>query len=52
MGFALKKVWVMGYQRVWVMGSNPPPTNLVDQKMYGFIGIIVGRGTDSRKVIS
>jgi hypothetical protein len=35
MGFASQKVWVMGYEGVWVMGSNSPPTNLVDQKFYG-----------------
>lgn len=25
----------MGYWRLWVMGLKSPPTELVDQKMYG-----------------
>ncbi|TFK21539.1 hypothetical protein FA15DRAFT_658220 [Coprinopsis marcescibilis] len=32
----LSTLWVMGLQRLWVMGEFSPLTNSVDAKMYGF----------------
>ena len=33
-----KRVWVIGYEGVWVMLTKPPPTNSGVTKRYGLLG--------------
>ena len=40
MGFFPKWVWVMGYEKVWVMGSNYAVIDLVIPKIYGVWGVM------------